>query len=277
MIAWFLVLFSRTLLWLRYRVRVTGLEAAAGRGRSGILFLPNHPALIDPILVLSRLWPTFAPRALADEKQIDRFFIRFMARQTGVLAIPELSRAEPQSRRRTAETLEACIAALQDGQNVLIYPAGGLCRSRFENLGGKSAVERILRQAPEVRIVLVRTRGLWGSRFSWAGGRRPQVGPTLRRAVVWLLSSGIFFAPRRQVTIELVEPDDVPRAADRNTLNRYLERFYNTAVPANTHVPYTIWERGARPRPEPAGPRAAGTGDVHDAGPGPRGGQPPAA
>ncbi|RXE61832.1 hypothetical protein ED352_14780, partial [Muribaculaceae bacterium Isolate-002 (NCI)] len=62
----------RGLIALRYRVRVEGLEEvrAANDGRP-ILFMPNHPALMDPVLVYSRLI-SFRPRPLADEWQISR-------------------------------------------------------------------------------------------------------------------------------------------------------------------------------------------------------------
>ena len=69
------------LLWLRYRVRVRGRTAVLRRGTRRILFLPNHPALLDPIIVMACLRDPFAPRALADKDQIDRFFVRWLARR----------------------------------------------------------------------------------------------------------------------------------------------------------------------------------------------------
>ena len=40
----------RMLIALRYRVEVTGLDEIAPASGQGILFLPNHPALIDPVI-----------------------------------------------------------------------------------------------------------------------------------------------------------------------------------------------------------------------------------
>ena len=73
----------RWALSLRYRFEVVGLEAIRAKGRHGILFLPNHPALGDPVLMLSLLYGDFAPRSLADEYQIDRPIIRTLARWLG--------------------------------------------------------------------------------------------------------------------------------------------------------------------------------------------------
>jgi 1-acyl-sn-glycerol-3-phosphate acyltransferase len=85
----FLAGFVRSVLWLRYRVRVVGLKEVVERGRTGILFLQNHPALIDPVILTSRLMGTFRPRPLGDETQIDRFFVRWLARRVNVLPIPD--------------------------------------------------------------------------------------------------------------------------------------------------------------------------------------------
>ena len=56
---------------LRCRIRVKGLDEVVARyGRKGILFLPNHPALIDPVILNTVLWGKFKPRSLVTEKQI---------------------------------------------------------------------------------------------------------------------------------------------------------------------------------------------------------------
>jgi len=255
------------LLGLRYRVRVKGLKTVAARGRKGILFLPNHPGLIDPIIVATYLNKDFRPRFLADQDQVDRPVIRTLARYIGARTIPDLARYGSAGRERIEAMISDCIEGLREGENLVMYPAGHIYRQWLEDLRGNSGVETILRECPDVRVVLVRTRGIWGSRFSWASGETPNVAATLKRAVRDLFLSGVFLAPKREVDIELVEPDDVPRTADRETLNRYLEDFYNVGARHNTHVPYTIWEKGGiRELPEPERPRVEGdVGDVPDA------------
>lgn len=246
---------ARFLLWLRYRVEVRGLRAVAERGTRGIAFLPNHPALIDPILLMTLLHRAFRPRALADQDQVDRFFIRWVARRVGVLPIPSVAKHGQSARAAVERTLGEAIAALRRGENLILYPAGHAQRSWREDLRGNSGVERLLREAPDARIVLVRTTGLWGSSFSWARGHAPSVAEAVRRGALALLASGIFFAPRRRVVIEFVEPTDLPRGASRDALNAHLEDFYNAAAKHNTHVPYTPWSRaGARELPEPEPP-----------------------
>ena len=94
MINRFCILLVRILLWFRYRVRLAGLDDVAHKGRTGILFLPNHPALIDPVILLSHLMRHFRVRALADRNQIDRYLIRRLARRFRIIPIPDLARSE---------------------------------------------------------------------------------------------------------------------------------------------------------------------------------------
>ncbi len=250
----------RGLLWLRYHVRVDGLEEVARRGTRGILFLPNHPALIDPPIVVSRLHGRFRVRALADRDQVGRPFIRWIARQANVITIPDPLLYGGEAKGEVLEGILACAEALRQGENVLLYPAGHLARSQREDLGAASAVETLLKEAPDCRVVLVRTRGLWGSGFSRAAGQAPEMGKMAGRALRSVLSSFIFFVPRRQVSLQLVEPGDFPRNRDRGGINRYLEDFYNRDLLPARYVPYTLWERGGvRDLPEPRASNAGGS------------------
>ncbi|MBU0716262.1 MAG: AMP-binding protein [Verrucomicrobia bacterium] len=245
---------ARGLLHLRYRLQLDGLEQIAAQGRGGILFLPNHPALIDPFIIWSELSRYFRMSALADKDQMDRPILRSIAPYAGVRMIPDPLKYGKACQAEVARVLADCVTGLKLGENFLLYPAGHIKHQAREDLGGNSAVEFILQNMPEVRVVLIRTYGLWGSRFGFgAEGRPPHVGRALGQGILAILANGIFFGPRRRVAIELAEPADLPRSAQRNTLNRYLEAFYNRDIQANTYVPYTIWERGGpRPMPEPA-------------------------
>ena len=258
-----LIWFVKFCLFLRYRIRIKGLDQISARGRKGILFLPNHPALIDPVILLSILKGPFAPRALADQDEIDLFFVRWAAKRAGVLPIPDIGRYGQSGRLKVEEALAEGARWMKDGGNMMLYPAGHLCKTRTEDLGGSSAVETLVGEFPDVRIVLVRTRGLWGSAFGWGSGKTPYAGKALKKGLPGLLASGLLFMPRRKITIEFVEPDDVPRGADRDVLNRYLEEFYNQDPPDNTHVPYSIW-RGWRAKQIPEPEQYSISGNVAD-------------
>jgi len=245
---------ARPIIALRYRIDVRGLDAIRRRGRRGILFLPNHSALLDPAFIVARLFPSFQVHPLADEHQVNRTVFGYVALLYGSRILPNLERSGAEARDRTRAALNEIAEGLKAGENILLYPAGRLKRQYLEDVGSASGVETLVKAVPDVRIVLVRYNGLWGSSFSIAfNGEMPDIGAALARGIKYLLLNGIFFMPRRHVTMEFVEADDFPRTDTRAEMNRYLERFYNTNAARNTYVPYAFWESGgARELPDPA-------------------------
>ncbi|NMA43434.1 MAG: acyl-[ACP]--phospholipid O-acyltransferase [Oligosphaeraceae bacterium] len=244
----------RLLLTLRYRVHITGLEACLRKGKQGILFMPNHPALIDPIILCSILMAKLRLRTLVSERQVRTTILKYVYRQFGVLPMPDIGAAGRSGHDLAVKQLQTCVDALKAGDNLLFYPAGRIYRSKYENLRGNGGAARILEEFPDARVVLIRSRGLWGSDFSRAKGYQSPFGQTIKSHIKHILRNGIFFGPRRHVYIELVEkPDDFPTSPpDRDTLNRYLENFYNQDAEGNTYVPYLWYEKGgARLVPEP--------------------------
>ena len=234
----------RVLLSLRYRITLVGLDQLAAKDARGILFLPNHPALIDPFILLCFLTAKFEVRALAGRAQIERRGISWLASRVQVRKIPDSHEQGHGARHRVASTLRQTARALNEGEALVFYPAGRVYRKNREDLGNNGGAAFLLRACPEVRVVLVRTTGLWGSAFGRATGHAPTIGLALKRGILGLLKSGLVFAPRRHVTLEFYECTDVPRHASRETLNRFLEAHYNAVLLPNTYVPYSLWERG---------------------------------
>jgi acyl-CoA synthetase (AMP-forming)/AMP-acid ligase II/1-acyl-sn-glycerol-3-phosphate acyltransferase/acyl carrier protein len=251
--------FSRAVLRLRYSIEVFGLEDVAAKGNRGILFLPNHPALVDPVIVMSELHRRFQPRSLADRDQISPPGVRFLARKMGARSLPDVAKYGEACRPEVERILAECIEGLKAGENLLLYPGGHLMHARHEDLGGTSAVATILEQIPDLRVVLVRSRGLWGSSFSWALGRPPHLMSSLRKGAGYLLGNLLFFAPRRRVSVEFREPADLPRRQGRAALNRFMEAYFNEGATPNTYVPHLFWEgSGTQVLPEPEPPHIEG-------------------
>ncbi len=244
---------ARPLIGLRYRIEIRGLDAVRRKGRTGILFLPNHSSLLDPAFIVAHLYPSFQLRPLADEHQVNRTVFGYVALLYGSRILPNLERSGAAARDRTRAALQDIADGLKAGENILLYPAGRLKRQYLEDIGSASGVETLVKAVPDARIVLVRHNGLWGSSFSLGfNGEMPDIGSALARGIKYLLLNGIFFTPRRRMTIELVEPADFPRTGTRSEINRYLERFYNEGAARNTYVPYRFWERGGtRELPDP--------------------------
>lgn len=259
----------RFLLSFRYRVTEEGLDAIPApepdAKKPGMLILPNHPALIDPIIVYSRI-AGLGPRPLADEAQMSGFAQRLAARMVRAVTIPDMGKAGRGGVKDVRRGLENIVNALEAGDNVLLYPAGQLCRSAKETLGGKSAVAHILAAAPDVRVVLVRTGGLWGSRFSYAYGKAPRFMRVLFHGALAVIGNLFFLVPKRSVHIFFAEPENLPalvnaaRAGDKASVNRSLEDFYNKVEAPPLHIPRFFWQKAETALPDkpfPAKPVAA--------------------
>ncbi|MBY0528853.1 MAG: AMP-binding protein [Rhabdochlamydiaceae bacterium] len=225
--------FVRFLISLRYRVEVAGLETLTPdrlKRPGGILFLPNHPAEIDPVIVMSVLGTAFSPRPLVVDRYYFQKGIHLFMKFVRALPMPSTEGAVTAWRaKKILKQFEAVAGELKNRENFLIYPSGRLKMNGLEMIGGASFVHDLLQACPDTNVVLVRTTGLWGSQFSRAIiGASPDFAKTLWKGFKILLKNGIFFAPRRRVLIELaLAPQDFPYQADRLTLNKYLERWYN--------------------------------------------------
>jgi acyl-[acyl-carrier-protein]-phospholipid O-acyltransferase/long-chain-fatty-acid--[acyl-carrier-protein] ligase len=139
-----------------YRVRVAGAEHVPATG--GALFLCNHVSYADTI-----------PLSLASRRKF-----RFTSFE-GLFGVPVLGRGlrafgsipvSPANAREAIRRMAECAAA---GDAVLLFPEGKL------TLDGatqeiKGGYELVARRA-NCPVVMVRLEGLWGSIFSFEGGR----------------------------------------------------------------------------------------------------------
>jgi len=221
-------LLTRLFLALRYRVCVHGREQLRGL-KGPVVVLPNHPALVDPLLVLTVIWPILKPRPTIYEGNFANPFLSFLARLFNAVFVPALEQASTKARQRAQRAVEAIIAGLRKGENHILWPSGRLQSDGMERLGGARAVADILQAVPEAEVVLVRTRGLWGSMFSYAQtGQHPSLIGRYAAGLGWLAANLFLFMPRRRVdiTIERIERSRLPEL-DREKLNPWLEAWYN--------------------------------------------------
>lgn len=226
--------FLKVLLSLRYRIEIKGLEALKGdqfKPGKGILFLPNHPANIDPVINFIYFWPQFQMRPMVTDYVFYTGFLKPLHKLVGSIPIPNMESAINEYKQKQATTAFRIISdALKKGENVIVYPSGRLKNSGKELIGGASGAHELLMECPDANVVLIRMTGLWGSSTSRAIlGRTPPLGQNFRTALKTILKNCLFFTPRRKITIEIaVNPEDMPRGeASRIDVNRYLENWYN--------------------------------------------------
>jgi long-chain-fatty-acid--[acyl-carrier-protein] ligase len=231
---------ARLLVSLRYRIVVHGGEQLRGL-RGGILILPNHSGYIDPVLLLTVLWPSLRPRPMLLESSFRSPLLHPLLKLLRAVRVPDLDQPSAEARQRTRQAIAEVIEGLRKGENHVLWPSGRAQRDGIERLGGAEAATEVLRAVPEAAVVLVRTRGVWGSMFSYAfTGRPPPLMRRLGTGLILLLVNLLVFMPRRRVdiTFEHLDGRRLPEL-ERERVNPWLEQWYNAGGPEKpTFVPY---------------------------------------
>jgi long-chain-fatty-acid--[acyl-carrier-protein] ligase len=244
------------LLSLRYKIRVKGLDALDKiSSKEGILFLPNHPAHMDPLFLFLLLWPRYRMRPVVVEYVYRLTLLQSAIRFIRAVPIPNFDTSiNPMKVKRANDAIQEMANGLKKGENFILYPAGKLKSAGREKVGAASGAHALVQECPKARIVLIRTTGLWGSSFSRAFlGATPHLPDLLWNGVKTLLKNGIFFAPRRNVEIEFaLDEGDLPRNGNRLEFNRALENWFNRYPNGSLNVldaeplsivPYSRWQK----------------------------------
>ena len=253
--------FIRAMLWFRYRIEFRGLDKINKGTMSrpgGILFLPNHPAIfVDPLSAGLGAWKKAPIRPMVVEYMYYHPLAHWLFKYVNAVPVPDFAATSNSVKvKRTEKVFNQLVQGLDKGGSFMLYPAGKTKNTNKEIIGGASGLHRILGDRPETNVVLVRIKGLWGSKFSrfWTG-RAAQMGPTINWGIKQVLKNLLFFSPRRHIIVEYVPaPSDFPRNGTRLEVNRYLENWYNQpdglTKQEGSHpgdslvlVPYSIWSR----------------------------------
>ena len=231
-----LVFVGRWVLTRRYRIRVTGDSAVRpfGHSETPCLVLPNHPAMVDPMLVTVTLGD-LELRPLCDEHFLDRGGISAAALKTlGAVRVPDLRKHRSAEGARIARGLTGVVTdALAAGKSVIFYPSGHIWTEPREEIGNRQLAYNVCRELPaNVRVIGVRTTGLWGSIWSRKGRcASPAFALTLLKSVcLWPLC--LVTGRQREVTMhfeDLTERVRTWSSQPRLDFNRAFENWYNKA------------------------------------------------
>jgi acyl-[acyl-carrier-protein]-phospholipid O-acyltransferase/long-chain-fatty-acid--[acyl-carrier-protein] ligase len=154
----------RLLLWMLthtlYRLDVAGRERVPARG--GALLVPNHVSMADAVLLLAAL--DRPVRFLMFKGSYEHPLVKPFAKILGVIPI-----SSDQGPREMIHSLRRATQALEEGELVCIFPEGQMTRIG-QMLPFRRGMERIIKGL-DVPIIPVNLDGVWGSIFSFAGGR----------------------------------------------------------------------------------------------------------
>jgi long-chain-fatty-acid--[acyl-carrier-protein] ligase len=237
--------FLKTILWFRYKVKVEGLDKLNSETLNkpgGVLFLPNHPSIfVDPVVVSLAVFKKYPLRPMITDYMYYNPVINKIARLLNGLPVPNFhTSSNSLKKKKNDKVFKEVIDGLNEKkENFLVYPAGKTKNTGMEIIGGASGTHKIVQEAPNVNVVLVRTKGLWGSSFSRAfTNASPPMFPTIWDGVKHVLKNLLLFTPRRQITITFEPaPADFPYKSSRMEFNKYLEAWYNQADGLNKENP----------------------------------------
>ncbi|MCE0483853.1 MAG: AMP-binding protein [Methylacidiphilales bacterium] len=236
----FLRYIGRSLVWLRYRVEIDGLDRLR-KIRGPVLVLPNHPGYIDPVLVMTQLGGEIPLRPLVVSFMYQPVFLNPLMRFIDAVEVPDMVQHSQSAREQIEPLIDTVVHEIDRGGNFLIYASGRIERNGLEQIGFTRAVPDILSRRPNTTVVLVRTVGVWGGMSTCAPtGKEPDLGENFIRAIGILLANLVFFTPRRRIrmTVEVVDPPSIP-GLSREVFNPWLEDWFNRGLSTEaTYVPY---------------------------------------
>src|SRR5260370_13062587 len=154
----------RLMLWFAthtlYRLDVEGRENVPTRG--GTLLTPNHVSMAHAVFLIASLDRPI--RFLMFRGSYEHPLVKPFAKILGVIPI-----ASDQGPREMLHSLRLATDALKNSEIVCIFPEGQMTRIG-QMLPFRRGMERIVKGV-DVPIIPVHLDGVWGSIFSFAGGR----------------------------------------------------------------------------------------------------------
>jgi acyl-[acyl-carrier-protein]-phospholipid O-acyltransferase/long-chain-fatty-acid--[acyl-carrier-protein] ligase len=154
----------RLLLWIAthtlYRLDIEGRAHVPAKG--GALLVPNHVSMADAAFLIASL--DRPVRFLMFKGSYEHPLVKPFAKMLRVIPI-----ASDQGPREMIHSLREATQALQNGELVCIFPEGQMTRIG-QMLPFRRGMERVIKGV-DVPIIPVNLDGVWGSIFSFAGGR----------------------------------------------------------------------------------------------------------
>ncbi len=228
-IAQLIFLLGRIILSIRYKVRLERIKDIDKK--RPILFLPNHQAVVDPMLLVSFLYPHKNIVPMITSSYYDLPVLKLFFKNWGAVRISDLERGS-RNTNVLNEITESAIKAFKYQKSIVIYPSGQIASQGFEKIQNKKGAYEIVRNLPSnVQVVGVRINGLWGSQWSKAwNGQSPNFGINILKGIFYTLANILLFMPRRKVSLYFEDITDEAikfSAENKQTFNQFLENFYN--------------------------------------------------
>lgn len=250
----------KTLSWLHYKIDVKGLDAIKDHDGRPILFVSTHPCMADPMVLTSVLIKRFKPRPLVRDLQIIRPILGRIVRDFEPITMPNIQNQFTNGKMSKEdrayilqESVKLAIAEIKKGRDIIIWPAGRLSRDGYDYFEERSGMYRMIKERPDVRVVAIRSQGLWGSRMSWWKGPDMPLWKVFFIGFFCLIINGFFFMPKRKVTYDFTELTGF-EGLSRKEVNQKVQTFFNSLEQPAYEVPLFWWQKtkvypAAEPKP----------------------------
>lgn len=237
----FVIIIISIILWFRYRITVGGLDKIQQDERP-IFFVANHPSLSDPLIVIRLLWNKFQPRAVVRDFQVNRPVIGACIRTFNPISMPDMRQDAKKKAAWARQSIELTAEALQNGDNVLIWPAGKLSRDGYDYFISRSAAHKIYNANPNARVVALRSEGIWGSRSGWYNGPDMPIWKIGLLGLIFIPLNLFFFMPKRRIQYEVKEIENL-KGLNRTEFNIKLQDFFNAQPQPPQITPLMWWSK----------------------------------
>lgn len=223
---------------IRYEIKVNNIELI--KDGEWLLLFPNHPALIDPIIltwVIGRhiLFSPVISKEYSDLPILSLLFSYFWTEYID-------SRWTPKGLHKSILTLKN---KLLQKENILLYPAWTIYAEWIGSISGKRMAYLMAKEWAYNKVIWVRIEGLWWSIWSKAmTGGTPNIGKNLLLGLYYTIVNGIFFVPKREVKIsfhDITKDIEVWSHWDKTSFNKNLEDFYNNHPVEAKYIPHYFY------------------------------------
>src|SRR5260221_13554978 len=114
MVQLFMRYIGRSLVWLRYRVEIEGLDRLR-KLRGPALVLPNAPGHIDPVLVMTQLGAEIPLRPLVVSFMYRPFYLNPLMRFINALEVPDMVAHSHSAREQVEPLINTVVEGLEQG------------------------------------------------------------------------------------------------------------------------------------------------------------------
>jgi hypothetical protein len=125
-----------------------------------LIVLPNHPAIIDPALILSYMREKRVLSPIVGQKYSQVWGVSTILSWLDAIILPSMD--DVQSKVNISHVIKCISLAIEKKHSILLYPAGRLYSQAAESIQGKRMTYDIMRNCgSNVRVVALHTNGLW--------------------------------------------------------------------------------------------------------------------